>query len=280
MTRSRLVLIITAVFAAVIIAALPVNAAIVTVSPANAATAALAMRASSIHTISVESITVGNSYVGYISPDVVDVSAAAPDDTTIALYYTFPARYQIGSGDYYVTSDASLWGDVYMSAIYVGDTTAGYLSDIGSVTTQAAFGSAPATVAYRYVTVIITGVSEEYMALFTDDAHPTFAFEAIPVVSANYTTAGSGAGSGVSGANSDYNDAYGNYSTGAGEVNNIAKSALAAVSADISGATLQLTAIAKPIYDLIAGHPWMWAIFGVGLSLSLVALVLKILRRE
>lgn len=281
MIRSRLVSTITAVITAVIVIALPVNAVVVSVAPANAATSSLAMQvATSIHTISVESMTVGNADVGYISPDVVDVSASTLDDTTIALYYTFPTRYQIGSGEYYVSSDASLWGDVYLSAIYAGDTTAGYLSEIGTVTTQAAFGSAPATVAYRYVTVIITGVSEEYMALFVDDAHPTFAFEAIPAVSANYTNAGSGAGSGVSGAKSDYDTAYGDYSSGATDVNNIGKSALAAVSTDIAGATVSLTAIAKPIYDFMFGRPWIWAIFGVGLSLSLVALVLKILRRE
>lgn len=272
--------IITAVFAAVIIAALPVNAAIISVAPANAGATVFAVRAAPINTINVESITVGNPDIGYIAPDVVNVSASTPDDNTFILYYTFPTRYQIGSGEYYVADDPVLWGDVYLSAIYAGDITAGYLSDIGTITTQAAFGSSPATVAYRYVTVIVTGVSDEYMALFVDDARPTFTFEAIPAVSANYTNAVSSASSGVSGAQSDYDDAYGNYSAGATDVNNIGKSALAAVSADISGATLQLAAIAKPIYDLIACHPWMWAIFGVGLSLSLVALVLKILRRE
>lgn len=239
------------------------------------------MRApSDINTINVESITVGNADIGYIAPDVVNVSASTPDDNTFVLYYTFPTRYQIGSGEYYVADDPALWGGVYLSAIYAGDTTAGYLSDIGTVSTQAAFGSSPATVAYRYVTVIVTGVTEEYMALFAEGAHPTFSFEAIPAVSANYTNAGSGASSGVSGAKSDYDTAYGDYSSGATDVNNIGKSALAAVSTDIAGATISLTAIAKPIYDLIAGRPWMWAIFGIGLSLSLVALVLKILRRE
>lgn len=281
MSRSRLVSIITAVISAVIIAAYPVNAAIISVAPANAATSALAVLAATpIRTINVESITVGNADTGYIAPDVVNVSVSTSDDNTFILYYTFPTRYQIGSGEYYVADDPALWGDVYLSAIYAGDITAGYLSDIGTVTTQAAFGSSPATVAYRYITVIVTGVSEEYMALFVDDAHPTFSFEAIPAVSANYTNAGSSASSGLSGAQSDFDTAYGNYSTGATDVDNIGKSALAAVSADISGATLQLTSIVKPIYDLIAGRPWMWAIFGVGLSLSLAALVLKILRRE
>lgn len=276
---------ITAVFAAVIITVLPVNAVIVTVAPANAATSAFAMRAATaINTINVESITVGNSDIGYIAPDVVNVSASTPDGNTFVLYYTFPTRYQIGAGEYYVAGDPALWGDVYLSATYDdGDTLAGYLSDIGTISTQAAFGSSPATVAYRYVTVIVTGVSAEYMALFTGEdvrGDPTFAFEAIPVTSADYTSAGSGAGSGVSGIQSDYDTAYGNYSTGAADVNNIGKSALAAVSTDITGATSRLTAIAKPIYDLISGRPWMWAIFGVGLSLSLVAFVLKILRRE
>lgn len=262
---------ITAVLAAVII----------TILPASALPLLQPMRVSSgIGSINVDSITVGNADVGYIAPDVVNVSASTPDGNTFVLYYTFPTRYQIGTGEYYVSSEPSLWGDVYFSAIYAGDTTAGYLSDIGTVSTQAAFGSAPATVAYRYVTVIVSGVSEEYMALFVDDAHPTFTFEAIPAVSANYTSAGGGASSGVSGAQFDYDTAYGNYSTGATDVDNIGKSALAAVSADITGATSRLTAIAKPIYDLIAGRPWMWAIFGVGLSLSLVALVLKMLRRE
>lgn len=266
---------ITVVLATVIIAGLPAGA----LSPRQV------MRVSSgINTISVESITVGNADIGYIAPDVVNVSASTPDDNTFVLYYTFPNRYQIGSGEYYVADESALWGGVYLSAAYDdGDTVAGYLSDIGTISTQAAFGSSPATVSYRYVTVIVTGVSADYMALFTGEdvrGDPSFAFEAIPTVSSNYTNAGSGAGSGVSGAQSDFDSAYGNYSTGATDVNNIGKSALAAVSTDISGATLQLTAIAKPIYDLIAGRPWMWAIFGVGLSLSLVALVLKILRRE
>lgn len=276
---------ITTAIAVVIIAVLPINAVIVTVAPANAATASLAMRASSgINTIDVTAITVGNPDVGYIAPDVVNVSASTPDDNTVVLYYTFPRLYQIGTGEYYVADDPSLWGGVYLSATYDdGDTVVGYLSDIGTISTQAAFGSAPSTVAYRYVTVIVTGVSADYMALFTGEdvrGDPSFTFEAIPAVSANYTNAGSGAGSGVSGAKSDYDTAYGDYSTGATDVNNIGKSALAAVSTDIAGATISLTAIAKPIYDLIAGRPWMWAIFGVGLSLSLVALVLKILRRE
>lgn len=271
LTRSQLNTMITVVLTTVIIAALPAIA----LSPRQV------MRVSSgINTISVETITVGNPDIGYIAPDVVDVSASTPDGNTFVLYYTFPNRYQIGSGEYYVADDPALWGDVYLSAIYAGDTTVGYLSDIGTVSTQAAFGSAPDTVMYRYVTVIVTGVSEEYMSLFVEGAHPTFAFEAIPAVSANYTNAGSGAGSGVSGAQSDFDAAYGNYNTGATDVNNIGKSALAAVSTDISGATTSLAAIAKPIYDLIAGRPWMWSIFGVGLSLSLVALVLKILRRE
>lgn len=276
---------ITAVITAVIVIALPVNAVIVSVAPANAATSAIAARAATaINTINVESITVGNADIGYIAPDVVNVSASTPDDNTIVLYYTFPTRYQIGTGEYYVADDSDLWGDVYLSAAYEdGDTVAGYISDIGAISTQAAFGSAPSTVAYRYVTVIVTGVSAEYMALFSGEdvrGDPIFSCEAIPAVSANFSKAGTSASTGVSGAQSDYDDAYGKYSTGATDVNNMGKSALAAVSADISGATLQLTAIAKPIYDLIAGHPWIWAIFGVGLSLSLVGLVLKILRRE
>ena len=275
---------ITTAIAVVIIAVLPINAVIVTVAPANAATASFVVRASGINTIDVTAITVGNPDVGYIAPDVVNVSASTSDDNTVVLYYTFPRLYQICTGEYYVADDSALWGGVYLSATYDdGDTVAGHLSDIGTISIQAAFGSAPSTADYRYVTVILTGVSADYMALFTGEdvrGDPCFTFEAIPAVSANYTNAGSGASSGVSGANSDYDTAYGDYSTGATDVNNIGKSALAAVSTDIAGATIRLTAIAKPIYDLIAGHPWMWAIFGVGLSLSLVALVLKILRRE